>query len=52
MAKVDPFHTSEPEDPEVYHDNDECPYGKNIKREHRVPGRGVNRDKCSWCRTH
>jgi hypothetical protein len=51
LSKVPTFHTTEPEDPEVYHDDDECPYGKNIKSEHRAYGTG-GRDKCSWCRDH
>jgi hypothetical protein len=49
--KVSPFHTSEPEDPERYHDNSACPYGQNIKPEHKVSGTG-GRKKCSWCADH
>jgi hypothetical protein len=51
MAKVPPFHTSEPEDPEVYHDNSDCPHGQRIKPWHRVNGTG-GRKKCSWCADH
>jgi len=35
------FHTSEPETPEVYHDNSACHEGKQIKAEHRVLGMGL-----------
>lgn len=42
MAKVTPYHTNETEyDSEhrnVYHDHDDCRYGKRIKSEHRVRG--------------
>jgi hypothetical protein len=51
LLKVRPFHTTEPEDPEVYHDDSECPYGKNIKPEHIAYGID-GRDKCSWCADH
>jgi hypothetical protein len=43
------YHTSEPEEPEVYHDNDDCPSGKQIKSEHRVTGRGTGRSHCQRC---
>ena len=52
MAKVDPFHTNSPEYPpshrNVYHDQSECDYGKAIKPQHRVSGKG-NRPRCSRC---
>ena len=43
------YHTSEPETPEVYHDNEECPRGRQIKAEHRVNGRGTGRSLCKDC---
>jgi hypothetical protein len=52
MAKVSAFHTNSPEYPpthrNVYHDESECGYGKEIKQEHRVSGTG-NRPRCSQC---
>jgi hypothetical protein len=52
MAKIDPFHTDSPEYPpshrNVYHDQSECKYGKEIKSWHRKDGRG-NRDRCKEC---
>jgi hypothetical protein len=48
MPKVDPFHTSEPETPEVYHDNSECEDGQRIKPEHRVDGTDGRR-RCERC---
>ena len=28
MAKVSPYHSSDPTDPDVYHDHDDCPSGQ------------------------
>ena len=51
-AKVAPFHTdTDPEDP-VYHDNSDCPYGQEIKRNgNDKPGTGGRR-RCDWCTEH
>jgi hypothetical protein len=50
--KVNPFHTTTPEEEEghrdVYHDQSDCHYGKSIKPEHRVAGTG-GRPKCDRC---
>ncbi|HEX6700717.1 MAG TPA: hypothetical protein VF101_08310 [Gaiellaceae bacterium] len=50
--RVDPFHTNSPEYPpthrNVYHDQSECGYGKEIKPEHRVAGTG-DRARCERC---
>jgi hypothetical protein len=43
------YHTSEPEDPAVYHTNDDCPAGKQIKPGNRVEGTGTGRRKCEEC---
>jgi hypothetical protein len=43
------FHTLEPEDPEVYHDNSACWEGEKIKPEHHVDGYGVGRRICEVC---
>jgi formylmethanofuran dehydrogenase subunit E len=52
MAKVDPFHTDSPEYPpshrDVFHDQSECSYGKEIKLEHRRAGEG-GRPLCKEC---
>lgn len=52
MARVSPYHTNSPEYPpehrNVYHDDDQCPNGKQIKPEHRISGTG-NRDRCKHC---
>jgi hypothetical protein len=51
-VKIDEFHTNSPEYPpthrNVYHDQSECHYGKDIKHEHRIPGEG-NRPRCKEC---
>lgn len=49
MPRCPAFHTSEEEDPAVYHDNSACGEGKKIKPEHRVEGYGVNRRVCEVC---
>jgi hypothetical protein len=52
MAKVSPFHTTSLEygahHRNVYHDQSECGYGKEIKPEHRVSGT-ANRPRCDRC---
>ena len=53
MAKVPEFHTDSddyrPEDKLVYHDNDECGYGNEIKRDgNDVPGT-AGRRRCDRC---
>jgi hypothetical protein len=46
------YHTDSPEYPpehrEVYHNNNDCPSGKQIKSEHRKSGTG-NKPLCSRC---
>jgi hypothetical protein len=49
MTRCPEFHTSEPETPQVYHNDDECYEGKKILPQHRVSGRGVNRRLCEVC---
>jgi hypothetical protein len=49
VAKVAPFHTSEPETPPVYHNNDDCSEGKKIKSWHKVTGTGTGRRLCKIC---
>ena len=51
MAKVPEYHTTEPETPEVYHDDDDCPRGQSIKPENLALGTD-GRDLCSWCEDH
>lgn len=53
MSKVEPFHTNHLEYPpshrNVYHDESECSYGKEIKRDgNDVPGKG-DRERCERC---
>jgi len=49
MAKCSPYHTTSSEDRDVYHDHDDCPDGRRIKQENRVPGTG-GRPRCKECR--
>ncbi len=52
MSKVPPYHTNSTEYPpthrNVYHDHDDCRYGKEIKSQHRESGTG-GKDRCSEC---
>jgi hypothetical protein len=52
VAKIDPFHTDSTEYPpshrEVYHDQSECQYGKEIKSWHRKDGT-AGRPRCKKC---
>ncbi len=52
MSKVSPYHTNSTEYPpthrNVYHDHDDCRYGKEIKSQHRESGTG-GKDRCSEC---
>lgn len=48
MAKVSPFHSKRPNDPNVYHDNNNCTEGNNIEPKNRASGTG-GRPKCKHC---
>jgi hypothetical protein len=52
MAKVDPYNTDSPEygpkHREVYHDHDDCKYGKEIQEKHRQNGKG-GKARCDEC---
>jgi hypothetical protein len=52
MAKVRPYHTINPESPpkhrEVYHDHDDCKYGKQILEKDKEYGTD-NRLRCDEC---
>ncbi len=51
MARVDPYHTIIPETPperDVYHNDDECPRGLEIKKEHEREGTD-ERPLCKVC---
>ena len=48
-ATVAPFHTDSDEENPVYHDNSDCPYGQEIKRnDNDKPGKDGRR-RCDWC---
>jgi hypothetical protein len=52
MAKVHPYHTTNKESPpehrNVYHDHDDCKYGKQILPKDKASGTD-NRKKCDEC---
>jgi hypothetical protein len=53
VSKVPAFHTDtddyRPEDKLVYHDNDECHYGKQIKRDGNAKSGTAGRRRCDRC---
>ena len=53
MAKVSPYHTNSTEYPpshrNVYHDHDDCPYGRRIKPEHLIRNATGNKPRCDEC---
>ena len=48
MAKVDPYYSINPTDPDVYHNHDDCPPGSQIPAHNRRSGTNDYRrcDKC------
>jgi hypothetical protein len=48
MAKVSPYYSSNPSDPDVYHDHDDCPTGQQIPPQNKLPGTGGYR-RCHQC---
>lgn len=47
-VKVSAYHSSNPSDPDVYHDHSDCPSGQQIPARNRVPGEGGYR-RCVHC---
>jgi hypothetical protein len=43
------YHSSNPSDPDVYHESDSCPTGQQIPAKYRVPGRGLGNRPCKQC---
>ena len=46
--KVAAYHSSNPSDPDVYHNHDDCPTGQQIPARNRVAGTGGYR-RCQQC---
>jgi len=51
MAKVSPYYSINPTDPDVWHDHDDCPSGQQIPATNKRPGKGPNDSyrKCKHC---
>jgi hypothetical protein len=49
MARVAPYHSSNPKDPDVYHDDDQCPTGKQIPTHNKRSGTNGYR-RCKQCK--
>jgi hypothetical protein len=43
------YHSSNPSDPDVYHDSDTCPTGQQIPAKNRVPGKRDGNRPCKQC---
>jgi len=43
------YHSINPSDPDVYHDNEDCPSGKQIPASNRREGKGPYTTKCARC---
>ena len=52
IAKVAPFHTDTDPGDLVFHDNRDCPYGQEIKRNHNDHSGTAHRRRCDWCAEH
>lgn len=48
MGKVYPYHSTNLDDPHVYHDHDDCPPGSQIPSWNRASGTGGYR-RCQKC---
>jgi hypothetical protein len=48
VAKVAPYHSINPSDPDVYHDHDDCPSGQQIPAHNRRSGTG-GYPRCKHC---
>jgi hypothetical protein len=49
MAKVDPYYSINPSDPDVWHDRDDCPNGQQIPAHNRRQGKPAGYRKCDRC---
>ena len=48
MGRVAPYHSTNPSDPDVYHDQSGCPTGQQVPPKNRASGDGGLR-KCKQC---
>lgn len=48
MVKVAPYYSSDPRDPDVYHDHDDCPSGQQIPDQNKRLGTNGYR-RCEHC---
>lgn len=48
MSKVPAYHSSNPTDPDVYHDHDNCPSGQQIPSSNKLSGTG-GYPRCQHC---
>lgn len=46
--KVNPYHSSNQSDPDVYHDHNDCQAGQRIPSQNRIPGTG-GYPRCQFC---
>jgi hypothetical protein len=49
MPLTSPYHTNDPETPNVFHNNSACDDGNRIEPQHFREGEGVGRRLCERC---
>lgn len=49
MPLTNPYFTSDPETPNVFHNNSACYDGQRIEQEHLRQGEGIGRRLCERC---
>jgi H+-transporting ATPase len=49
---VAPFHSDIDSDDPVYHDNETCPHGREVKRHANAKSGRDGRRRCDWCTEH
>jgi H+-transporting ATPase len=49
---VAPFHSDIDSDDPVYHDNEACPHGREVKRHANAKSGRDGRRRCDWCTEH
>ncbi len=50
MTKVSAYHSTNPSDPDVYHNQSDCPPGSQIPLRNRASGTGSGNTLCKKCK--
>lgn len=49
MAKVPAYYSTDPTDPDVWHDHDNCPSGQQIPAKNKAYGKPPGYRQCEHC---